>query len=128
MRSIILLLQTIAVAVLSLLLADSTALLAQSGVWHFAVSGDSRNCGDVVMPAIAKSAAANQAAFYWHAGDFRAIYRLPHGGSVQAWISLSGFKLAHYRLGVLRLRTSTSSLAALQPDQYETGDDQRRGK
>ncbi|MFL6352696.1 MAG: metallophosphoesterase [Bryobacteraceae bacterium] len=27
------------------------------------------------MPAIAKSATINQAAFYWHLGDFRAIYR-----------------------------------------------------
>ena len=27
------------------------------------------------MPAIAKGAATNQAAFYWHLGDFRAIYR-----------------------------------------------------
>jgi hypothetical protein len=41
--------------------------------WHFAVSGDSRNCGDVVMPAIAAGARANQAAFYWHLGDLRAI-------------------------------------------------------
>jgi hypothetical protein len=48
---------------------------AQHGTWHFAVSGDSRNCGDIVMPAIAKGAALNQAAFYWHLGDFRAIYR-----------------------------------------------------
>jgi hypothetical protein len=48
---------------------------AQQGTWRFAVSGDSRNCGDVVMPAIAKGAALNQAAFYWHLGDFRAIYR-----------------------------------------------------
>ncbi|MBV9301117.1 MAG: metallophosphoesterase [Acidobacteriaceae bacterium] len=47
---------------------------AQQPTWHFAVSGDSRNCGDVVMPAIAKGAAANQAAFYWHLGDYRAIY------------------------------------------------------
>ena len=38
------------------------------------VSGDSRNCGDVVMPAIARGAAANNASFYWHLGDFRAIY------------------------------------------------------
>ena len=30
-------------------------------VWHFAVSGDSRNCGDVVMPSIAAAARANQA-------------------------------------------------------------------
>lgn len=42
--------------------------------WTFAVSGDSRNCGDVVMPAIAKGAKDDQAAFYWHLGDYRAIY------------------------------------------------------
>ena len=39
--------------------------------WTFAVSGDSRNCGDVVMPAIAATAIADQAAFYWHLGDLR---------------------------------------------------------
>ena len=39
--------------------------------WKFAVSGDSRNCGDVVMPAIAVTATTNQAAFYWHLGDLR---------------------------------------------------------
>jgi hypothetical protein len=51
---------------------------AQSGAhttWHFAVSGDSRNCGDVVMPAIANDAAQQHAAFYWHLGDYRAMYR-----------------------------------------------------
>ncbi|MFY9561584.1 MAG: hypothetical protein WAQ52_15225 [Terriglobales bacterium] len=42
--------------------------------WNFAVSGDSRNCGDVVMPAIAAGAQHDQAAFYWHLGDLRAIY------------------------------------------------------
>lgn len=42
--------------------------------WHFAVSGDSRNCGDVVMPAIAQKVKQDGAAFYWHLGDFRAIY------------------------------------------------------
>jgi len=42
--------------------------------WRFAVSGDSRNCGDVVMPAIAKSVLENHAAFYWHLGDFQAMY------------------------------------------------------
>ena len=41
---------------------------------RFAVSGDSRNCGDVVMPGIAAKVIADQAAFYWHLGDFRAIY------------------------------------------------------
>ena len=42
--------------------------------WTFAVSGDSRNCGNLVMPAIAAAAHHDQAAFYWHLGDFRAIY------------------------------------------------------
>jgi hypothetical protein len=42
--------------------------------WRFAVSGDSRNCGDVVMPAIARRVIEAGPAFYWHLGDFRAIY------------------------------------------------------
>jgi hypothetical protein len=42
--------------------------------WNFVVSGDSRNCGDVVVPAIAAGAQKNSAAFYWHLGDLRAIY------------------------------------------------------
>ncbi len=46
------------------------------GVWRFAVSGDSRNCGDVVMPAIAQHVLADNALFYWHLGDFRAIYMI----------------------------------------------------
>jgi hypothetical protein len=41
--------------------------------WNFAVSGDSRNCGDVVVPSIAADARANHAKFYWHLGDLRAI-------------------------------------------------------
>lgn len=44
---------------------------APSGAWQFLVSGDARNCGDVVMPAIAETAKQRQAAFYWHLGDFR---------------------------------------------------------
>lgn len=39
--------------------------------WTFAVSGDSRNCGDFVMPAIAARVKAESDAFYWHLGDFR---------------------------------------------------------
>ncbi|MFL6214812.1 MAG: metallophosphoesterase family protein [Blastocatellia bacterium] len=42
--------------------------------WRFAVSGDSRNCGDITMPAIAQKVNSSQAQFYWHLGDFRAIY------------------------------------------------------
>jgi Calcineurin-like phosphoesterase len=45
-----------------------------SSAWKFAVSGDSRNCGDIVMPAIASGVLASQSEFYWHLGDFRAIY------------------------------------------------------
>ena len=41
------------------------------GVWRFAVAGDSRNCGDVVMPLIAQGARRHQVDFYWHLGDFR---------------------------------------------------------
>ena len=44
-----------------------------SSSWNFAVSGDSRNCGDVVMPSIAASVRQNSAAFYWHLGDLRWI-------------------------------------------------------
>lgn len=42
--------------------------------WSFAASGDSRNCGDVVVPAIAAGVIAHHAAFYWHLGDLRKIY------------------------------------------------------
>jgi hypothetical protein len=42
-------------------------------MWTFAVSGDSRNCGDFVMPAIAAKVKAEKDAFYWHLGDFRAM-------------------------------------------------------
>jgi hypothetical protein len=61
----------------SLFLAICLAGAAQSPsatAWRFAVSGDSRNCGDIVMPAIAASVLRTDAKFYWHLGDFRAIY------------------------------------------------------
>src|SRR5580692_2923275 len=62
---------------LLLVLAGVNAL-AQSPpptpIFKFAVSGDSRNCGDVVMPAIASSVLKSGANFYWHLGDFRAIF------------------------------------------------------
>jgi len=56
-----------------LALALSLATLAPAQ-WKFAVSGDSRNCGDIVMPAIAAGVRVSGAEFYWHLGDFRAIY------------------------------------------------------
>src|ERR1700730_12792251 len=62
----------IAVATLSLLATIPMAAQQPGGAaWRFVVSGDSRNCGDVVMPGIAETAKKNQAAFYWHLGDLR---------------------------------------------------------
>ena len=46
---------------------------ANDATWSFAVSGDSRNCGDVVMPAIAAGVLKDNASFYWHLGDFRKL-------------------------------------------------------
>jgi len=58
----------------SLLLVSSLARAqAADPTWTFAVSGDSRNCGDFVMPAIASKVIAEKDAFYWHLGDFRWI-------------------------------------------------------
>ena len=60
------------------LLCVTPAAVAQTqdsaASWKFAVSGDSRNCGDVVMPAIAAAVRQDGASFYWHLGDFRKIF------------------------------------------------------
>lgn len=62
---------------------DKEAEAPAGGSWYFAVSGDSRDCGDVIMPRIAQLIADNRKAnlpamveFYWHLGDLRAIYRI----------------------------------------------------
>jgi hypothetical protein len=52
---------------------DAAHPAASDKTWYFAVSGDSRNCGDVVMPAIAAGVKHDDAAFYWHLGDLRWI-------------------------------------------------------
>jgi hypothetical protein len=60
-----------------LALGIGSMAVAQNAVppaWKFAISGDSRNCGDIVMPAIAQGVRQSGAEFYWHLGDFRAIY------------------------------------------------------
>jgi hypothetical protein len=54
------------------------------GSWRFIVSGDSRNCGDVVMPAIAAHSAQFAPAFYWHLGDLRAIYKIDEDMAFEA--------------------------------------------
>jgi len=51
-----------------------SATPSPEGTWQFVVAGDSRNCGDIVMPAIAAAASKDSAKFYWHLGDWRAIY------------------------------------------------------
>ena len=54
---------------------SATSAVTQKS-WHFVVSGDSRNCGDVVMPTIATHSLRYAPAFYWHLGDLRAIYKI----------------------------------------------------
>jgi hypothetical protein len=61
-----------------------------SPVWKFAVSGDSRNCGDVVMPAIAAGVLKSGASFYWHLGDFRAIFDFDEDLVPPAKLNLNG--------------------------------------
>jgi len=50
-------------------MAFATVAVAQD--WSFSASGDSRNCGDIVMPAIADGVHTDGSLFYWHLGDFR---------------------------------------------------------
>src|SRR5262249_21813631 len=65
----------------------------KEGTWRFIVSGDSRNCGDVVVPAIAADSLAKfQPSFYWHLGDLRAIRRIDEdmaGAAQQSGLPLS---------------------------------------
>lgn len=55
---------------------ESPAPTLPEGSWRFIVSGDSRNCGDIVMPAIAMHSKQFGPKFYWHLGDLRAIYEI----------------------------------------------------
>ena len=73
--------QKVSVLFLFLTLCVAGPLRAQekpnsAGSWKFAVSGDSRNCGDIVMPAIAQGALHDGAAFYWHLGDYRRMTQI----------------------------------------------------
>lgn len=56
--------------------AGSGTAALPAGSWRFIVSGDSRNCGDVIMPAIAAHSKQFAPSFYWHLGDLRAIYKI----------------------------------------------------
>jgi hypothetical protein len=66
--------KTFAIVMAFLFAAALSAAPAPTPVFKFAVSGDSRNCGDIVMPAIAAGVLKDGAKFYWHLGDYRAIY------------------------------------------------------
>jgi hypothetical protein len=69
------LLKRLVLSVVGATLLPSFVAFAQTkSNWTFAVSGDSRNCEDVVMPAIATRAHQDGVSFYWHLGDFRAFY------------------------------------------------------
>jgi hypothetical protein len=61
-----------------LLFAQATRPAAASAPasWSFILDGDSRNCGDVIMPVIAKRAIQKGARFYWHLGDLRALFEI----------------------------------------------------
>ncbi len=74
--------------------------------WQFTVSGDSRNCGDVVMPAIAADALKHQPSFYWHLGDFRATYTFDEDILHQP--QLLGGRRQFTRTNILRGRISWS--------------------
>jgi hypothetical protein len=56
------------------ILASVPSAIGQQESWNFAVSGDSRNCGNVVVPGIAAGAKKEHAEFYWHLGDLRLIH------------------------------------------------------
>jgi hypothetical protein len=61
-------------ALMAMVLMASLVGAQKDASWKFVVSGDSRNCGDIVVPAIAEGVKKDAAEFYWHLGDFRAIY------------------------------------------------------
>jgi hypothetical protein len=66
------------VATALVLAVGAAAQAPAGGSWFFALSGDSRDCGDLIMPKIAHDIEANRATtpveFYWHLGDFRRMY------------------------------------------------------
>jgi hypothetical protein len=74
---------------------------AAADTWKFAVSGDSRNCGDIVMPAIASGVLASRSEFYWHLGDFRAIYTFDEDMVPPAKLALPGrpLTISEYETG-----------------------------
>ncbi|HYM00643.1 MAG TPA: hypothetical protein VEZ90_16940, partial [Blastocatellia bacterium] len=58
--------------------SKSRSARGRSPAWYFAFSGDSRDCGDAIMPKIANSIRQSKppVAFYWHLGDFRRMFQI----------------------------------------------------
>lgn len=82
---------------LAFLLVPLVAAAQQAdGTWQFIVAGDSRNCGDVVMPAIAQAAKAENARFYWHLGDYRVITHFDDDMAQAAMMSGSPLQVQNY--------------------------------
>jgi len=81
--------------------AEASLASSSGDDWHFIVSGDSRNCGDLVMPAIAADAAKYHPAFYWHLGDLRAIYEMDedYAGELNANSTLNAWDMETYTRG-----------------------------
>jgi hypothetical protein len=69
---------------------------ADNETWRFAVSGDSRNCGDVVMRGIQEGVKRDQAAFYWHLGDLRAIFEVDEDMQRMAEVKKTPFTITGY--------------------------------
>jgi hypothetical protein len=74
----------------------SEAAPLPAGSWRFIVSGDSRNCGDIVMPTIAAHSSQFSPRFYWHLGDLRAIYKVDEDMAFSAAVNGEFLSCAHY--------------------------------
>jgi hypothetical protein len=66
----------LSLSLLSIHLTHAAEPAKVSSSWTFVVSGDSRNCGDIIMPVIASRTRVAGARFYWHLGDLRALYKV----------------------------------------------------
>lgn len=64
--------------------------------WRFAVAGDSRNCGDIVMPAIAADARKHDISLYWQLGDLRKISEPDEDFIAERYIQGTPANLADY--------------------------------
>ncbi len=77
-------------------LAATAQTAAGNGTWRFAVSGDSRNCGDVIMAGIQAGVKRDQASFYWHLGDLRAIFEVDEDMQRMAEVSKKPYNISSY--------------------------------